>query len=62
MQVNCPNCQAFIDWETTETRPFCSARCRLLDLGEWAAGGYAIPGQSVVDADSEPEESESPGS
>jgi endogenous inhibitor of DNA gyrase (YacG/DUF329 family) len=24
--------------------PFCSARCRLIDLGRWADGSYAIPG------------------
>jgi endogenous inhibitor of DNA gyrase (YacG/DUF329 family) len=26
-------------------RPFCSARCRQVDLGRWLAGGYAIPGE-----------------
>ena len=25
--------------------PFCSERCRLLDLGKWASGEYAIPGE-----------------
>lgn len=24
-------------------RPFCSARCRQVDLGRWLSGGYAIP-------------------
>jgi uncharacterized protein len=26
------------------TFPFCSKRCRLIDLGRWADGAYAIPG------------------
>ncbi|NOG71698.1 DNA gyrase inhibitor YacG [Roseicella sp. DB1501] len=26
-------------------RPFCSARCRQIDLGRWLAGDYAIPGE-----------------
>ena len=35
-------------------RPFCSARCRDLDLGKWLSGSYAIP---AVEADEEfPEE------
>jgi len=34
-------------------RPFCSARCKQVDLGRWLSGGYAIPG-----APSEPEEDE----
>ena len=25
------------------SRPFCSERCKLIDLGEWASNGYAIP-------------------
>ncbi len=27
-------------------RPFCSARCRQVDLGRWLAGDYAIPGDA----------------
>ena len=32
-------------------RPFCSKRCRLIDLGEWASEGHRIAGEEV-DADS----------
>jgi len=28
-------------------RPFCSERCKLIDLGEWASGGHAIPGKPL---------------
>ncbi|MBK1661697.1 DNA gyrase inhibitor YacG [Paracraurococcus ruber] len=28
-------------------RPFCSARCKQVDLGRWLAGDYAIPGEPV---------------
>jgi hypothetical protein len=31
-------------------RPFCSARCRQVDLGRWLAGDYAIPGDAAPDA------------
>jgi endogenous inhibitor of DNA gyrase (YacG/DUF329 family) len=27
--------------------PFCSDRCRILDLGNWASGKYIIPGESI---------------
>jgi len=30
--------------------PFCSERCRLIDLGKWASGGYVIS-DPVVDAE-----------
>lgn len=47
-QVDCPTCQASVDW-TPESRyrPFCSERCKLIDLGEWASGGHAIAGTSI---------------
>lgn len=36
MEVNCPTCNILVTW-TPENRfrPFCSERCRLIDLGEW---------------------------
>lgn len=34
--VACPNCGKRIPWQAeSEWRPFCSERCRLIDLGEW---------------------------
>jgi endogenous inhibitor of DNA gyrase (YacG/DUF329 family) len=33
--------------------PFCSERCRLLDLGNWASGKYVIPGAPVPKPGSE---------
>lgn len=45
-----------------ETRPFCSRRCRDVDLGRWLSGGYAIAGGNA-DADEDGESlSNSPGS
>jgi len=33
--------------------PFCSARCREIDLGKWLTGQYVIPGRAVEETDSE---------
>lgn len=42
--VTCPSCGAQAPWNKDNPwRPFCSERCKLIDLGEWADGGYAIP-------------------
>ncbi len=42
--VNCPTCRKSVEWSTENThRPFCSDRCRLIDLGEWADGNRYIP-------------------
>lgn len=42
--VPCPRCGAPVAW-TAENRyrPFCSERCRKIDLGAWAAGEYRVP-------------------
>lgn len=43
-ETNCPNCQKLVEWnDKFPYRPFCSHRCRLIDLGEWASEGYRIP-------------------
>jgi hypothetical protein len=39
----CPICRKPVVWETSSTRPFCSERCRLIDLGAWSAERYQIP-------------------
>jgi len=43
MKVECPNCHKIVVWEETPTRPFCSERCRLIDLGDWAQEKYSVP-------------------
>jgi len=51
IKLRCPICK-----KTTKTTdgdfPFCSERCKLLDLGKWASGSYVIP-SPVSDTDEE---------
>lgn len=53
--VQCPTCRAPVPWEGNPCRPFCSERCRLIDLGAWVEGKYRIRGESL-DKDSEKED------
>jgi len=42
--VACPHCGKEAVWDMTNPhRPFCSERCRQIDLGAWAAGEYRVP-------------------
>ncbi|GLP97469.1 DNA gyrase inhibitor YacG [Paraferrimonas sedimenticola] len=51
LTVNCPTCKAEVQWgEQSPHRPFCSDRCRLIDLGEWANESHVIPGQTDPNA------------
>lgn len=43
----CPTCKAKVDRGETNF-PFCSDRCRTIDLGSWADGSYAIPGEAAT--------------
>lgn len=52
--VNCPTCGKPVIWnETSPFRPFCSKRCQLIDLGEWAAEEKRIPSQSDLNDNDE---------
>lgn len=42
-KVKCPQCGKETEFTGNEYRPFCSERCKLLDLGAWADGDYAVP-------------------
>jgi endogenous inhibitor of DNA gyrase (YacG/DUF329 family) len=54
-RVRCPTCQREVVWtEESPWRPFCSDRCRMVDLGAWFAGERTIPGESVSDPDALP--------
>jgi len=35
-----------LNWQTAPFRPFCSERCRLIDLGAWLSEQRTIPGES----------------
>jgi uncharacterized protein len=48
-RVKCPTCEREIDWAQSPFRPFCSERCRLIDLGAWLTEKHAIPGERVQD-------------
>jgi hypothetical protein len=41
-KINCPQCRAEVTWQNNPYRPFCSDRCRLIDLGQWADESYSI--------------------
>ena len=46
----CPQCRKPVQWKAENTfRPFCSERCKLIDLGDWAAERHAISGSQEED-------------
>ena len=46
--VSCPQCNNDVPWQDDQKwKPFCSERCKLIDLGEWASEGHRIAGESA---------------
>lgn len=44
--VPCPTCRTPVVWQPENTyRPFCSRRCKLIDLGQWADEQYTMPAE-----------------
>lgn len=54
-QVACAVCGKPADWYDNPFRPFCSERCKILDLGAWADEQYRIPGESLPSEGREPD-------
>lgn len=55
--MKCPICGKPVEWKDNPFRPFCSERCKLVDLGRWVSEEYSVPGPPL------PQESdESPAS
>ena len=50
--VPCPTCRTPAPFgESNPWRPFCSARCRSVDLGAWASEGYRVAAEPAEDAE-----------
>jgi endogenous inhibitor of DNA gyrase (YacG/DUF329 family) len=46
--VACPTCQRPVEWSAASPfRPFCSERCKLIDLGAWVSEQRVIPGEEI---------------
>lgn len=46
--ITCPTCGTKNTWKPDNAfRPFCSDRCKLIDLGDWAAEKHVIPGEKA---------------
>ena len=51
----CPRCGEMSQWKDNAFRPFCSERCKLIDLGAWANDEYRLPTQDAPQAENSEE-------
>jgi len=55
IKIKCPRCGAETVWHGNQSRPFCSEKCRLVDLGRWAKEDYRIDGEKAPQHDKDDE-------
>ena len=53
MKYHCPICKKPTDSDANADFPFCSERCKLLDLGAWASEKYVISEPVIDESNSE---------
>jgi endogenous inhibitor of DNA gyrase (YacG/DUF329 family) len=47
-EVSCPNCGKKFNYFSSEFRPFCCEKCRLIDLGQWLSESYSVPAEKLT--------------
>jgi uncharacterized protein len=58
--MRCPVCNTAFEPQDTTVLPFCSDRCRTIDLGRWLDEGYSLPHLPDPEDDEVPEDAELP--
>jgi len=57
----CPHCRGEVKpRQENPPYPFCSPRCRAVDLGKWFTGSYRVPGPPAPDGDAKPDGAPTP--
>lgn len=45
IEVNCPHCKKKFGYYSSEFRPFCCEKCKMVDLGHWFDESYTVAGR-----------------
>lgn len=48
LEVKCPKCKKKFNYYSSEFRPFCTERCKMIDLGHWFEGNYAVASEKPL--------------
>lgn len=59
LKVKCPQCDTQFSYYESENRPFCSERCKMVDLGHWFEESYKVPDKEVAQPETKKNENTS---
>ncbi len=43
LEIKCPHCQKKFNYYSSKFRPFCTERCKMIDMGHWWNESYTVP-------------------
>ncbi len=46
LKVKCPHCESEFNYYSSEFRPFCQEKCKMVDLGHWFDESYTVAGKN----------------
>jgi hypothetical protein len=46
LDINCPHCKKEFNYYDSSFRPFCTERCKMIDLGHWFDESYTVAGRT----------------
>jgi hypothetical protein len=49
LEVICPTCKKKFNYYSSEFRPFCCEKCRMVDLGLWLTESYSVPVEKLTE-------------
>ena len=53
LEVTCPRCKKKFNYHSSEWRPFCCEKCRLIDLGQWLSESYTVPVHKLTEEEAQ---------
>lgn len=56
LKVSCPKCKKDFHYFDSKYRPFCSKKCKMIDLGLWLSESYSVAGENVKERSDDLEE------
>ncbi|MCO4793568.1 MAG: DNA gyrase inhibitor YacG [Bacteriovoracaceae bacterium] len=48
LEIDCPQCNEKFNYYASESRPFCSERCKMVDLGHWFTESYTVASNEAL--------------
>ncbi|MEE2670776.1 MAG: DNA gyrase inhibitor YacG [Bdellovibrionota bacterium] len=58
LEVKCPQCAVKFDYYSSEFRPFCCEKCKMVDMGQWFSESYKVNGRDFSIYAEDPEKLE----